>query len=133
MTPTLTDTTGGSQAGRPDPLPAQGCPVDGFQELGIPPSPSLGREQNQIDYDDSFYSFVGCRCEPGYDNVYTVDATGMYPHATPFHHFLRPFPCPCDPLHEPVLMYVPVQAVNILHAECCMLCLELTAVRLSRC
>lgn len=36
----------------------------------------LGRDDVTIDYDSSFFSFVGCRCTTGYDNVYTVDAEG---------------------------------------------------------
>lgn len=36
----------------------------------------LGRDDIILDYDQSFVSFVGCRCLPGYDNVYTFDAEG---------------------------------------------------------
>lgn len=57
----------------------QGCPADGFQDMGATPGPGLGRPPSQVDIDDSFYSFVGCRCEAGYDNVYTVDNAGT-PH-----------------------------------------------------
>ena len=60
----------------PEPIPTQGCSSNGVRDTGAMPGPGLGNPQDQIDYDDSFFSFVGCRCNSGYDNVYTIDTTG---------------------------------------------------------
>ena len=52
----------------------------------------LGRDDVVIDYNNNFYSYAGCRCLPGFDNVYTFDATGSSGDA-----FLQS----CSVLHEP--------------------------------
>ena len=36
----------------------------------------LGRKDVVLDYDQALYSYVGCRCTSGYDNVYLLDASG---------------------------------------------------------
>ena len=36
----------------------------------------LGRNDVTLDYDKALYSYAGCRCIDGYDNVYTFEATG---------------------------------------------------------
>ncbi|KAL3134262.1 hypothetical protein ABBQ38_006526 [Trebouxia sp. C0009 RCD-2024] len=36
----------------------------------------LGRDDVTIVYDQSFFSYVGCRCSSGYDNVYIFDDAG---------------------------------------------------------
>ena len=36
----------------------------------------LGIDDVHIDYDDGLYSYAGCRCAAGYDNIYTFDETG---------------------------------------------------------
>lgn len=40
----------------------------------------LGRNDTTLVYDLSFFSFAGCRCISGYDNVYTFDASGTATH-----------------------------------------------------
>ena len=44
---------------------------DSFTTIG-----GLGRDDVTLEYDEGLFSFVGCRCMIGYDNVYRFDATG---------------------------------------------------------
>ena len=36
----------------------------------------LGTDDVRLDYDPSLFSFAGCRCDTGFDNVYHFDADG---------------------------------------------------------
>ena len=36
----------------------------------------LGPDDVHIDYDSDFFSYVGCRCMAGYDNIYVFDSEG---------------------------------------------------------
>ena len=39
----------------------------------------LGRDDVFMDWDMGLFSFAGCRCTAGYDNVYYLDAGGEFP------------------------------------------------------
>lgn len=36
----------------------------------------LGRDDVEMAYDNALFSYAGCRCISGYDNIYTFDASG---------------------------------------------------------
>lgn len=59
-----------------------------------PEDGGLGRDDVTLVYDPSFFSYAGCRCISGYDNVYTFDETGIT--ATTCH-------APCHAQHGSVL------------------------------
>ena len=45
-------------------------------QLGQLPSQGLSTADSAMGYDEDLFSFVGCRCIAGYDNVYTISETG---------------------------------------------------------
>ena len=42
-----------------------------------PEDGALGRDDVSISYHPSFFSYAGCRCISGYDNVYSFDDRGI--------------------------------------------------------
>ena len=52
---------------------ATACPsgYSGAQVTGVPTS------YTALNYDFALFSYVGCRCNAGYDNIYSVDSQGM--------------------------------------------------------
>ena len=59
------------------PTAETGCNTDGpLSDDSFSVDGGLGRDDVTIDYDQSLFSYVGCRCASGYDNIYTFDATG---------------------------------------------------------
>ena len=71
----------GPGPGPPGPPPgsfdAVGCSDAGYKVTGELINQGLSTAVAQLSYDNSLFSYVGCRCAPGYDNVYSVDATGQ--------------------------------------------------------
>lgn len=74
---------GGSGGGLPGPrgppprFEAVGCSDDGFRTTGQLKKQGLSAAVSVMGYDEGLFSFVGCRCNAGYDNVYTISKTGM--------------------------------------------------------
>ena len=69
LTPNVTNLTWPSQA--------EACGTDGSSDDdSFAVDGGLGRDDVTIDYDQTLFSYVGCRCSQGFDNVYTFDDTG---------------------------------------------------------
>ena len=49
---------------------------DRVTDTSIAVGGGLGRNDSNLVYDLSFFSYAGCRCISGYQNVYTFDAKG---------------------------------------------------------
>ena len=67
----------------PDPVYVTGfastnaCPSDNTGNTAqTSGQPSPGADHASLGYDFGLFSFVGCRCDAGYDNMYTVDVQG---------------------------------------------------------
>lgn len=69
LTPNATNLTWPSQA--------EACGTDGSShDDSFADDSGLGRDDVTIDYDQTLFSYVGCRCSEGFDNVYTFDDMG---------------------------------------------------------
>ena len=58
--------------------------VDSFTSATACPSGDSGAQVTSVptsytalNYDFALFSYVGCRCNAGYDNIYSVDSQGM--------------------------------------------------------
>lgn len=58
------------------PAAAVACGSDDSSSEAFSVHGGLGRDDVTIDYDKSLFSYVGCRCQSGYDNIYTFDEAG---------------------------------------------------------
>ena len=62
---------------RSTPLPpSTGCSRQGPDTTDDPTEQALGSAVGQSAYDKGLFSYVGCRCNRGFDNVYTLAETG---------------------------------------------------------
>ena len=55
---------------------AMSCSVDSLGMTGGLVNQGLSSAVIHMGYDYSLFSYVGCRCNAGYDNVYSLNATG---------------------------------------------------------
>ncbi len=55
---------------------AMGCSESSSGVTGNLVSPGLSPAVLNTGYDNSIFSYVGCRCNAGYDNIYTLNDTG---------------------------------------------------------
>lgn len=62
----------------PGPFEAVGCNEGVLGQAGNAASRGLATATPQMGYDISLFSYVGCRCNAGYDNVYTLTDTGGF-------------------------------------------------------
>lgn len=75
---------GSGAAGRPPPrgpppnFEAFGCSDDGFKVTGQLLKQGFSTAVPQMGYDEGLFSYVGCRCNDGYDNIYSIDSTGLF-------------------------------------------------------
>lgn len=54
-----------------------GCGFGGAQvDVSYSVDGGLGRDDVTLAYNPGFYSYAGCRCSSGYDNIYTFDQAG---------------------------------------------------------
>lgn len=71
---------GGSGGPPPRAPPANfeafGCSDEGFKVTGKLMKQGFSTAVPEMGYDERLFSFVGCRCNAGYDNVYTIGPTG---------------------------------------------------------
>ena len=63
--------------GPPPRFEAIGCSDDRFRTTGQLKKQGLSAAVSVMGYDEGLFSFVGCRCNAGYDNVYTISKTGV--------------------------------------------------------
>ena len=76
---------GGGWPGRSGPPPrgppplfeAFGCSGEGFKRTSNLMKQGFSTAVTTMGYDASLFSFVGCRCNAGYDNIYTIGETGV--------------------------------------------------------
>ena len=76
---------GGGGPGRDGPPPrgpppqfeAFGCSDEGFKATSNLMKQGFSTAVTTMGYDESLFSFVGCRCDAGYDNIYTISETGV--------------------------------------------------------
>lgn len=55
---------------------AEGCSEGGFKLTGKLANQGLNTAVPQLSYDNALFSYVGCRCAAGYDNVYNLEPSG---------------------------------------------------------
>ena len=60
----------------PGAFEAMSCSVDSLGASGGLVNQGLSSAVIHMGYDYSLFSYVGCRCNAGYDNVYSLNATG---------------------------------------------------------
>ena len=63
--------------GPPPQFEAFGCSADGFTMTGKLNKQGFHAAVSMAGYDQGLFSFVGCRCDPGYDNIYLIGETGV--------------------------------------------------------
>ena len=63
--------------GPPPHFEAFGCSDEGFKTTSNLMKQGFSTAVTTTGYDESLFSFVGCRCAVGYDNIYTIGATGV--------------------------------------------------------
>ena len=93
----------------------------------------LGRHDVTLDYDNNFYSYAGCRCISGYDNVYIFDTRGTSEQIIVQHRMLasaKPQHCRRQSSQRhAVLVSAPTAAwvrllICSLHVACCIVFLQ---------
>lgn len=63
------------------PSSAEGCESDGpNSDTSYSVDGGLGRDDVILTVDNEFFSYAGCRCSAGYDNIYDFDGTGRFAH-----------------------------------------------------
>ena len=63
--------------GTPPQFEAFGCSGGGFKSTSNLMKQGFSTAVTTMGYDESLFSFVGCRCNAGYDNIYTISETGV--------------------------------------------------------
>ena len=63
--------------GPPPQFEALGCSDQGFRSTSDLMNQGFNRAVATTGYDESLFSFVGCRCDAGYNNIYTIGETGV--------------------------------------------------------
>ena len=76
--------------GPPPNFEAFGCSDEGFKLTGQLMQQGFSTAVPQMGYNEGLFSFVGCRCDAGYDNVYSIDSSGVL---LGRHCLLHPFQC----------------------------------------